>query len=170
MSQTACGNARARFLCNALVAAALGAFLVDAPPRLAAQQTSRPAPVRGLQPANAQQPTPAPLYRGTLVLEPMDADYSFWAPDVVRDDRGGFHVFVSYVPGAASTRHNWGGDRPYIVYFTHPYTEDAPERNGVSPLSNRHTGIQAAELEVRDGRLICDRNKPFRIRLTPPAK
>jgi hypothetical protein len=57
-----------------------------------------------------------------------------------------------------------------MVDFTHPYTEDAPERHGVSPLSNRHTAIQAAELEVRDGRLVCDRDKPFRIRLTRPRR
>jgi hypothetical protein len=245
---------------------------------------------------------------GTLDLEARDTEYSFWAPDVVRDDSGRYHLFVSYVPGAASTHRKWGGqrhilhytsadlsrwaferrvplasdycidptlirrpdgawrmwykdeghqsktyavesrdlkqwapvpdpgisklygegpkafrfgghywlikdpncgldvyrsdnldawtyqgkildrpgtrnsdgtigkhadvvvsgDRAYVIYFTHPYTEDAPERNGVSPLSNRHTALQAAELEVRDGRLVCDRDKPFRIRLTPP--
>lgn len=247
------------------------------------------------------------VYRGTLALQPMGPEYSFWAPDVVRDDGGWYHLFVSYVPGAASTHREWGGqrfilhytsgdlehwdfqqrvplasdycidptlirrpdgswrmwykdeghgsktyavqsrdlahwvavadpgvstlygegpkafrfgghywlikdpnsgldvyrsddldawvyqgkildkpgtrnsdatigkhadvvvcgDRAYIIYFTHPYTEDAPERNGVSPLSNRHTAIQAAELEIRDGRLVCDRDKAFRIRLTP---
>jgi hypothetical protein len=57
-----------------------------------------------------------------------------------------------------------------VIHFTHPYTENAPERNGVSPLSNRHTALQAAELEVRDGKLVCDRDKAFRIRLTPPGK
>jgi len=62
------------------------------------------------------------------------------------------------------------GERAYIIYFTHPFTENAPERDGVSPLSNRHTALQAAELEVMDGRLVCDRNKPFRIRLTPPEE
>ena len=246
-------------------------------------------------------------YRGTLALKAPDAEYSFWAPDVIRDDAGRYHLFVSYVPGAASTHRNWGGqrhvlhyssadlaqwtfeqrvplasdfcidptlirrpdgawrmwykdeghgsktyaaesrdlkewapvndpgvsklygegpkafqfqgtywlikdpnsgldvyrsadlenwtyqgkildqpgtrnsdntigkhadvvvcgDRAYIIYFTHPYTEDAPERKGVSPLSNRHTALQAAELEVRDGKLVCDRDKKFRIRLNP---
>jgi hypothetical protein len=48
------------------------------------------------------------------------------------------------------------------------YTENAPPRNGVSPLSNRHTALQAAELEVRDGKLVCDRDTPFRIRLVRP--
>lgn len=247
-------------------------------------------------------------YRGTVGLKPLGPEYSFWAPDVIRDDHGRYHLFVSYVPGAANTHRNWGGeryilhysstdlehwsferriplasdhcidptlirrpdgawrmwykdeghdsktyavesrdlktwtpvadpgisklygegpktfrfggrywlikdpnsgldvyrsedleswtyqgkildqpgtrnsdgtigkhadvvvcgDRAFIIYFTHPYTEDAPERKGVSPLSNRHTALQAAELEVVDGKLVCDRNKPFRIRLTPP--
>ncbi len=250
------------------------------------------------------------IYRGTLALEAPDAEYSFWAPDVIQDDAGRYHMFVSYVPGAANTHRNWGGqrhilhyssadlwswtferrvplasdycidptlfrrpdgawrmwykdeghdsktyaveshdlkswvpvkdpgisklygegpkafrfrdsywlikdpdsgldvyrsedldswtyqgkilekpgtrnsdgtigkhadvvvcgDRAYIIYFTHPYTENAPARNGISPLSNRHTALQAAELEVRDGKLVCDRDKPFRIRLTPPGK
>jgi len=249
-------------------------------------------------------------YRGTLPLKAPDAEYSFWAPDVIRDDTGRYHLFVSYVPGAAQTHRHWGGqrhilqyssddlwhwaferriplasdycidptlirrpdgawrmwykdeghksqtyavesrdlknwapvpdpgvsklygegpkafhfqgaywlikdpdsgldvyrsdnldnwtyqgkildrpgtrnsdatigkhadvivcgDRAYIIYFTHPYTQDAPQRNGVWPLSNRHSAIQAAELEVRDGKLICDRNKAFRIQLTPPQE
>ena len=266
-------------------------------------------------------------YRGTLPLTPPDPEYSFWAPDVIRDDAGRYHMFVSYVPGAASTHRDWGGqrhilqyssddlwqwkferrvplasdycidatlfrrpdgswrmwykdeghgsqtfavesrdlkewkpvkdpgvsklygegpkafrfqgaywlikdpnsgldvyrsddldtwtyqgkildkpgtrnsdgtigkhadvvvcggggaagasggaaggasgERAYIIYFTHPFTENAPERDGVSPLSNRHTALQAAELEVMDGKLACDRNKPFRIRLTPPQE
>jgi predicted GH43/DUF377 family glycosyl hydrolase len=249
-------------------------------------------------------------YIGVLKLEHADEGYSFWAPDVIRDDKGLWHLFPSYVPGAANTHRDWGGqrhilhytskdlwnwkleqrvplasdycidatlvrrpegnwrmwykdeghgsktyaaessdlktwkqvndpgvsalygegpkafryrgywwlikdpnsgldvyrsddlekwiyqgkildkpgtrnsdgtigkhadvvvcgDRAYIVYFTHPYTENAPERDGVSPSSNRHTALQAAELEVADGRLLCDRDKPFRIMLTPPAE
>ncbi len=245
-------------------------------------------------------------YIGTLPLFHPDKDYSFWAPDVILDEKGTFHLFPSYVPGAAETHRNWGGkryifhytsedlwnwnfrgrvplssdycidatlfrkpdgkwrmwykdeghdsrtlavesrdlttwtevddpgvsklygegpktfqfnghywlikdpnsgldvyrssdlenwiyqgkildqpgtrnsdgtigkhadvvvcgDRAYIIYFTHPYSENAPERNGVSPLSNRHTSLQAAELEVVDGKLVCDRDKPFRIFLT----
>lgn len=248
-------------------------------------------------------------YRGTLALQAPDAEYSFWAPDVIRDDAGRCHFFVSYVPGAASAHRNWGGqrhilhytsddlwqwtfeqrvplasdfcidptlirrpdgtwrmwykdeghgsktcavesrdlkewapapdpgisklygegpkafgfkgsywlikdpnrgldvyrsddlddwtyqgkildkpgkrnsdgaigkhadvvvcgDRAFIIYFTHPYTEDAPERKGVPPLSNRHSALQAAELEVRDGKLVCDRDKRFRMRLTRPG-
>jgi predicted GH43/DUF377 family glycosyl hydrolase len=249
-------------------------------------------------------------YIGTVPLTAPDTAYSFWAPDIIRDDKGLFHMFVSYVPGPANTHRDWGGerhilhytsrdlwkwkfesriplssdfcidatlikkpdgswvmwykdeghgsktlavesrnlkdwksvedpgvsklygegpksfrfkghywlikdpnsgldvyrsanledwtyqgkildkpgtrnsdgsigkhadvvvcgDRAYIIYFTHPYTERAPDRDGVSPLSNRHTAIQAAELEVVDGVLICDRDKPFRLILSPPRE
>ena len=248
-------------------------------------------------------------YIGTLSLSHPDNAYSFWAPDVILDDDGMYHLFPSYVPGAAKTHQQWGGeryifhytsrdlwnwtfqqrvplssdycidatlyrkpdgrwrmwykdeghdsrtlamessdlntwypvddpgvsklygeapkafrfkghfwlikdpdsgldvyrssdlenwtyqgkilDRPgtrnsdgtigkhadvivcggraYIIYFTHPYTQDAPDRNGLMPFSNRHTALQAAEIEVIDGRLVCDRDKPFRIQLTPPG-
>jgi hypothetical protein len=247
-------------------------------------------------------------YIGNLPLYHPDSAYSFWAPDVILDDKGVFHLFPSYVPGAAETHRDWGGERhifhytskdlwnwefqervplssdycidatlfrkpdgvwrmwykdeghgsrtlavdsrdldswrpvedpgvsklygegpktfwfkgyfwlikdpnsgldvyrsadlenwtyqgkildqpgirnsdgtigkhadvvvcgdlAYIIYFTHPYTENAPVRNGISPLSNRHTALQAAEIEVIDGRLVCDRNKPFCMILHPP--
>ncbi|MCX6225832.1 MAG: hypothetical protein NTV01_13945 [Bacteroidia bacterium] len=250
------------------------------------------------------------VYRGTLPLSHPDSAYSFWAPDVIRDGKGQYHLFVSYVPGAANAHRDWGGerhilhyfskdlwnwkfdkriplssdfcidatlfkkpdgswrmwykdegngsktlavesnnlkdwkpvedpgvsklygegpktfrfkghywlikdpnsgldvyrsedlenwiyqgkildkpgtrnsdgtigkhadvvvcgDRAYIIYFTHPYTENAPERDGVLPFSNRHTALQAAEIEVVDGRLVCDRDKPFRMLLSPPRE
>jgi hypothetical protein len=43
------------------------------------------------------------------------------------------------------------------------------EGDAIQPLAGRRSAIQAAELEVRDGKLICDRDRLFRIRLTPPA-
>lgn len=249
-------------------------------------------------------------YLGTLTLSHPDKAYTFWAPDVVLDDEGVFHLFPSYVPGKPETHRNWGGERhifhytskdlwnwkfqervplssnycidatlfrkpdgmwrmwykdeghdsktlavesrdlktwnpvedpgvselygegpktfwfrgyywlikdpnsgldvyrssdleswiyqgkildqpgtrnsdgtigkhadvvvfgeqAYIIYFTHPYSENAPERNGIFPLSNRHTALQAAQLEVIDGRLVCDRDKSFHIFLEPPAE
>lgn len=247
-------------------------------------------------------------YRGTLPLAHPDPEYSFWAPDIVRDDAGLYHLFVSYVPGPANTHRNWGGqrhilrytsldlqkwklegriplasdfcidptvfrrpdgswrmwykdeghrshtyavdskdlitwkpasdpgvskltgegpkvfrfqnhywlikdpangldvyrsddldkwtyqgkildkpgsrnddayfgqhpdvvvagDRAFIIYFTHPYTQDFPLNNGIMPLAARRSSLQAAELEFKDGKLLCDRNKPFRINLTQP--
>ncbi|MFA6126861.1 MAG: hypothetical protein WC699_06115 [Bacteroidales bacterium] len=249
-------------------------------------------------------------YTGTLTLTHPDLAYSFWAPDVIVDDKGLYHIFVSYVPGAAESHRDWGGerhilhytskdlwtwkfvkrvpltsdycidatlfkkpggtwrmwykdeghdsktlavdsknlkdwipvndpgvsklygegpkafyfkghywlikdpnsgldvyrsddlgswvyqgkildepgtrnsdgtigkhadvvvcgDRAFIIYFTHPFTENAPERTGVSPYSNRHTVLQAAELTVAAGKLLCDRDKPFRMMLTPPQE
>jgi hypothetical protein len=244
-------------------------------------------------------------YEGTLSLKPPDKEHSFWAPDVVRDDHGTYHMFVSYVPGMhrdwTGQRHilrytsedlaewkpagrvplssdhcidatlcrmptgtwriwykdeahdsntlavegrdlqNWKpiedpgvsrfygegpkafgfrghywlikdpdngldvyrsedlqtwayqgkildkpgkrnddgtvgkhvdvvvcGDRAFIFYFTHPDGQDFPARKGVMPFAARRSSIQAAELEVNDGRLLCDRDKPFHLELKPP--
>ncbi len=249
-------------------------------------------------------------YLGHLPLWAPDAEYSFWAPDVVRDDAGVYHMFATYVPGPATSHRHWGGERhilhytsrdlwnwsyqdrlplasdhcidatvirrpdglwrlwykdeghnsetyavesrdletwtpvadpgvsrlygegpkafrfgghywlikdpdsgldvyrsedldawiyqgkilekpgrrnddgtigkhcdvivcgerAYIIYFTHPDTQSFPEVNGVMPYAARRSSIQAAELTVEDGVLVCDRDKPFRIRLTPPAR
>jgi len=62
------------------------------------------------------------------------------------------------------------GVRAYIIYFTHPYGQNFPEKEGVMPLAGRRSSLQVAELEVRDGKLVCDRDKPIRIQLTPPGK
>jgi hypothetical protein len=37
-------------------------------------------------------------------------------------------------------------------------------------LAARRSLLQAAELEARDSRLWCKRNKPSRLRLVPPAQ
>lgn len=54
-------------------------------------------------------------------------------------------------------------DRAYIFYFTHP------ERKGNmlddTNAGERRTSIQVAELEVRDGMLVCDRNKEITVEL-----
>lgn len=249
-------------------------------------------------------------YIGFLPLSHPDAGYSFWAADVIQDGRGLYHLYVTYVPGAAQTHADWGGERfifeytsrnladwgfvariptasnhcidpslcrmpdgcwrmwykdeahgsetyaleshdlrewkpikdpgvsklygegpkifcfaghywlikdpnsgldvyrsddlefwtyqgkilekpgrrnddasigkhadvvvcgkrAFILYFTHPHGQDFPIKDGVMPLAARRSSIQAAELEVRDGRLVCDRDKPFRIRLGIPER
>lgn len=249
-------------------------------------------------------------YLGVLPLSHPDPGYSFWAPDIVQDDKGLFHLFVTYVPGWANEHREWGGERyifqysshdlwtwkleqrlplssnycidpslcrrpdgswrmwykdearnsdtlavesndlkqwkpvsdigasrlygegpkvfrfknyywlikdpnsgldvyrsgdlerwtyqgkilakpgrrnddasigkhadvvvcgdhAYIIYFTHPHGQDFPERNGILPLAGRRSSVQAAELIVRDGMLECDRDRPFRIRLSAPAR
>jgi hypothetical protein len=60
------------------------------------------------------------------------------------------------------------GEKAYIIYFTYPFGQKAGDVNGISPFSNRHTVLQAAELEVNNGILTCDRDKPFKINLERP--
>jgi hypothetical protein len=60
------------------------------------------------------------------------------------------------------------GDRAMIVYFTHPYGQDFPMRDGVMPYPARRSSIQCAELRVVDGVLTCDRNAPVTLRLRSP--
>jgi sucrose-6-phosphate hydrolase SacC (GH32 family) len=247
------------------------------------------------------------VYKGTLRLEKPSQEGSFWAPDCIRDDGGKYHLFVSYVPGPASTHrdfsgqrhilhyssddlskwkfeqrvplssdfcidptlcrrpdgtwwmwykdeahedqtrvvgsrdlHTWKaipepgvsrlygegpkvfrykgfywmikdpnngldvyrsadlekwkyqgkildkpgwrnddasvgkhcdvvvcGDRAYIFYLVEPGMKDVPPRQGIQPLPGRRSAIQAAQLEMKDGQLTCDRDKLLRIRLAP---
>jgi hypothetical protein len=106
-------------------------------------------------------------YVGLLPLPHPDSGYSFWAPDTILDKPGqrnddaavGQHADVVV-----------SGDRAYVIYFTHPYGQDFPKKEGVLALASRRSSLQPAELEVRDGKLLCDRDKPFRIQLMPPEK
>lgn len=58
------------------------------------------------------------------------------------------------------------GDRAFIFYFTHPGR--IPENKGKDISETRRSSIQVAELEYVDGQIVCDRNKPVRIKLIPP--
>lgn len=53
------------------------------------------------------------------------------------------------------------GEKAYIFYFTHP-----DRRKDLKNGNDRRSSIQAAELEVINGGLVCDRNKEFKIQLT----
>ncbi|MEJ2614902.1 MAG: hypothetical protein P8Z35_08090, partial [Ignavibacteriaceae bacterium] len=56
--------------------------------------------------------------------------------------------------------------RAYLFYFTHPGRVDSiPEDN---LYEKRRSSIQVVELEYKDGRITCDRNKPTYIDLQPP--
>jgi len=56
--------------------------------------------------------------------------------------------------------------RAYLFYFTHPGRVDSiPEEN---LYEKRRSSIQVVELEYKDSRIICDRNKPTYIDLQPP--
>ena len=54
------------------------------------------------------------------------------------------------------------GDRAYIFYFTHP---ERTRYDQVFEPGERRTSIQAAELEIKDGVLVCDRDKDLTIEL-----
>jgi len=55
------------------------------------------------------------------------------------------------------------GDRAYLFYFTHPgRTASAPNTDDYD---QRRSSIQVVELEHEGGRLLCDRDRPTRIRL-----
>jgi beta-xylosidase len=54
--------------------------------------------------------------------------------------------------------------RAYLFYFTHQVGADA---EGKPEGWKRRTVIQVAELELQDGTLHCDRNKPVNIKLVP---
>jgi len=60
------------------------------------------------------------------------------------------------------------GDRAYLFYFTHPGRrgKDA-QRDGAE---QRRSSIQVVKLEIEDGWLTCDRDKPTHIELVPPQE
>ena len=59
-------------------------------------------------------------------------------------------------------------DRAYLIYFTHPGRVDSiPESNWYE---KRRSSIQVVELKYEDGRIVCDRDGPTYIRLSPPSK
>lgn len=57
------------------------------------------------------------------------------------------------------------GDHAYLFYFTHPGRRGAAARK--DGYEQRRSSIQVVELELVDGWLRCDRDKPTRIRLLP---
>ena len=57
-------------------------------------------------------------------------------------------------------------DRAFIFYFTHPGR--TPNNPSKDPTETRRSSLQVAELEYQNGQIICDRDKPVSIRMTPP--
>jgi alpha-galactosidase len=56
------------------------------------------------------------------------------------------------------------GPDAFLFYFTHPY---GPKEH-VEPGKYR-SSLQVAKLELVDGRLVCDRDRPFDLGLAPPS-
>ena len=60
------------------------------------------------------------------------------------------------------------GGRAFLFYFTHPGRRG--ERAKEDGYEQRRSSIQVVELEHKDGKVICDRDRPTRIRLLPPSE
>jgi hypothetical protein len=56
------------------------------------------------------------------------------------------------------------GPEAYLFYFTHPFGPKAHTEPG-----KHRSSLQVARLELRDGRLVCDRDAPFPFDLVPPS-
>lgn len=54
------------------------------------------------------------------------------------------------------------GDRAFLFYFVH---QDGKDAEGKGPEWKRRSVIQAVELKLQDGQIVCDRNQPARIAL-----
>ncbi len=60
------------------------------------------------------------------------------------------------------------GDRAYLFYFTHPGRRGPDAKKDI--YDQRRSSIQVAELEFKNGWLVCDRDKPTSILLKPPVR
>lgn len=60
------------------------------------------------------------------------------------------------------------GDEAYIFYFTHPERLTGQEPPSYT-YGTRRSSIQVAQLDVVDGKLVCDRDRPFELKLIPPT-
>ena len=56
------------------------------------------------------------------------------------------------------------GPEAYLFYFTHPFGPKAHTEPG-----KHRSSLQVARLELREGRLVCDRDAPFPLDLVPPS-
>ena len=61
------------------------------------------------------------------------------------------------------------GDEAYIFYFTHPDRREGWEKQPQC-YAFRRSSIQVARLDVKDGKLVCDRNEHFELKLRPEER
>jgi hypothetical protein len=59
------------------------------------------------------------------------------------------------------------GERAFLFYFTHPGRTAAAGR--ADGIEQRRSSIQVVELQLADGAITCDRDRPTYIQLTAPA-
>jgi hypothetical protein len=61
------------------------------------------------------------------------------------------------------------GDEAYIFYFTHPGRAEWKPKGSEQPYDRRRSSIQVARLDVRQGKLVCNRNEAFDLALRGQA-
>ncbi len=65
-------------------------------------------------------------------------------------------------------------NKAYIFYFTHPgrktHFDAHMNKDGIYPFNERRSSIEAGPLEIKNGTLVSDRNKPFDFWLTAPVE
>jgi hypothetical protein len=59
------------------------------------------------------------------------------------------------------------GEEAYIFYFTHPERTPGAKMPNPEPYATRRSSIQLARLEIKEGKLVCDRNADFPFSLKP---
>ena len=59
-------------------------------------------------------------------------------------------------------------DRAFVFYFTHPGRTQ--ENKGKDNYQTRRSSIQVAELEYKDGQIVCNRDKPVYLNLGVPQE
>ncbi len=76
-------------------------------------------------------------------------------------DKGGIRKDDGVIANHADVAVN--DDKAYIFYFTHPERKGNMLDDTIA--AERRTSVQVAELEIKNGKLICDRNKDISVKL-----
>lgn len=107
----------------------------------------------------------ADMWKGLAVFSSSEAEHWTAQPEPILKD-----------PGLAPTDREKGqhadvvvnGGRAFIFYFVHQKGRDSGDP--ADPTWERRTVLQVAELDYQNGQITCDRDKPTRVQLRPPAK
>lgn len=129
--------------------------------------------VRGPVVTGAAQEGPAVFFwkgRYWMLVDRWDGMAVLSSPDLARWTEQPGRILA--VPGTRADDADFGrhgevvvrGGDATLFYFTHPFGA----KDHVKPGRHR-SSIQAARLELEDGRIVCDRDRPFAPALRPPG-
>ncbi|MES2882137.1 MAG: family 43 glycosylhydrolase [Bacteroidota bacterium] len=101
------------------------------------------------------------VWKGMEIYQ--SANLLSWKKQTTRNlEEGGTGKDDGAIGGHADVLVN--NNKAYLFYFTHPgRTKNNPARN--NSYEAKRSVIQLAELEVKDGEIVCDRNQPTTIKL-----